>query len=301
MDNTEKQYSKARFAVLVNELYGVNFDEEEQRFELSPGQKKNIAEDLAFDRGQITKFFNSFYDDDSAYENIIKRLEIEKERRTLRDKMTALETSLKEQAIHFASEARSVSTLRKLCYVLGGVLFLVLLLGWFILPQSSPNGYRVNDKVTLNQIEKYHAELMVYRLFYEAAWINQKVQRKEILVSDSILNESTKTNIQNAMSEGRDALENLGFVNKDGKNIVSFMNELYPVKELFSDKESLFGPAFEAAKPHLMDTTINFSDLLKYVRDNSKRVSDKQWEALWIEGWGNKEDQTPLSDFLRKQ
>ena len=281
------EYTRALFIQLLEKHFGKVL-EDGGRHILKDFENREVAELLDYDKRQFGNCLNPT--DNTSYKTVINRL-------MKYDKMKELEgeiENLKNKNNHLQSANKKVKRVNKwlLMATIGAVAIAIIGSLWLSKKEIASNDetiFTIKDKLTLDRVVEHHGKLMVYRLFYEAVRINDMMKNNENPVSDSVVAAKTISYITAAMVDGRKDLQDIGFVNKEGVNIVQILNEEYPTSSLFQGESSLFSSAVEKVTKHLKDPKVNWDTLLKEISNGSNEARTDQWNRVWEVGWkGNK-------------
>ena len=281
------EYTRALFIQLLEKHFGKVL-EDGGRHILKDFENREVAELLDYDKRQFGNCLNPT--DNTSYKTVINRL-------MKYDKMKELEgeiENLKNKNNHLQSDNKKVKRVNKwlLMATIGAVAIAIIGSLWLSKKEIASNDetiFTIKDKLTLDRVVEHHGKLMVYRLFYEAVRINDMMKNNENPVSDSVVAAKTISYITAAMVDGRKDLQDIGFVNKEGVNIVQILNEEYPTSSLFQGESSLFSSAVEKVTKHLKDPKVNWDTLLKEISNGSNEARTDQWNRVWEVGWkGNK-------------
>ena len=277
------EYTRALFIQLLEKHFGKVL-EDGGRHILKDFENREVAELLDYDKRQFGNCLNPT--DNTSYKTVINRL-------MKYDKMKELEgeiENLKNKNNHLQSDNKKVKRVNKwlLMATIGAVAIAIIGSLWLSKKEIASNDetiFTIKDKLTLDRVVEHHGKLMVYRLFYEAVRINDMMKNNENPVSDSVVAAKTISYITAAMVDGRKDLQDIGFVNKEGVNIVQILNEEYPTSSLFQGESSLFSSAVEKVTKHLKDPKVNWDTLLKEISNGSNEARTDQWNRVWEVGW----------------
>ena len=281
------EYTRALFIQLLEKHFGKVL-EDGGRHILKDFENREVAELLDYDKRQFGNCLNPT--DNTSYKTVINRL-------MKYDKMKELEgeiENLKNKNNRLQSDNKKTKRVNKwlLLATIGAIAIAILGTLWLSKKEVASNDetiFTIKDKLTLDRVVEHHGKLMVYRLFYEAVRINDMMKNNENPVSDSVVAAKTISYITAAMVDGRKDLQDIGFVNKEGVNIVQILNEEYPTSSLFQGESSLFSSAVEKVTKHLKDPKVNWDTLLKEISNGSNEARTDQWNRVWEVGWkGNK-------------
>ena len=279
------EYTRALFIQLLEKHFGKVL-EDGGRHILKDFENREVAELLDYDKRQFGNCLNPT--DNTSYKTVINRL-------MKYDKMKELEgeiENLNNKNNHLRSDNKKVKRVNKwlLMATIGAVAIAIIGSLWLSKKEMASNDetiFTIKDKLTLDRVVEHHGKLMVYRLFYEAVRINDMMKNNENPVSDSVVAAKTISYITAAMVDGRKDLQDIGFVNKEGVNIVQILNEEYPSNSLFQGESSLFSSAVEKVTKHLKDPKVNWDTLLKEISNGSNEARTAQWNRVWEVGWEN--------------
>ena len=282
------EYTRALFIQLLEKHFGKVLEDRGRHF-LKDFENREVAELLDYDKRQFGNCLNP--KDNTSYKTVIKRL-------LTYDKMKELERKvedLENKNNRLQSNNKKAKRLNKwlLMATIGAIAIAIIGTLWLSkryakeVASNDETTFTIKDKLTLDRIVEHHGKLMVYRLFYEAVRINDMMKNNQNPVSDSVVAAKTISYITTAMVDGRKDLQDIGFVNKEGVNIVQILNEEYPTNSLFQGESSLFSSAVDKVTKHLKDPKVNWDTLLKEISNGSNEARTDQWNRVWEVGWKN--------------
>jgi len=221
--------------------------------------------------------------------------EIESELKKLQE-----ENRVQSDAIKVEKRKNSVRLL--IAYLASGALLLFTLLGT-LAKNEKPEPTKLTDKYVIKSREKMeqimlrHSKIMIYNLIYEAFLLNieaRSIGRPLTTVEKDQIMEKAQGKVNNIILKERSDLEQMQFVNLEGKNLATLLEETIPRDSLFKGKMAFFKEPLNRLRYYLtsqgQDTS--YTDIARAVEDVSMEVQSKSWSILWCKGWekGNCEE-----------
>jgi hypothetical protein len=298
-----EKYSRIRVLELMHTLFGVY---EKDGHLYYPNQKQQeIATLLLTPKSTLNSWLQP--SGASSYQTLIERLEryqlFEQNREQLHS-LTEVNESLQQQISDrnkiLSTEQRKIKTLKGLAAILAFILIVSFLWSSYLQPQSQQlatptiirdtvfleqEGFVIKDRNSFDQIQIYHAELMGYRLFFEAVKLRHQIQKGTIPLQDTIIDNLAKKQITDAIDVGREKLRGIGFVNEEGKNIEYILEDSYPLSSLFKGGNDSFENSLKDTKASLLDMGLSPDELLNDISKASNKVRRMQWDTIWVRGW----------------
>lgn len=299
-----EKYSRIRVLELMHTLFGVY---EKDGHLYYPNQKQQeIATLLLTPKGTLSSWLQP--SGVNSYQTLIERLEryqLFEQNKSQLHSLTEVNESLQQQISDrnkiLSTEQRKIKTLKWLIAIASLALTIAIVWGAQHKNQSTKlvatptiihdtiwleqEGFVIKNRNSFDQIQIYHAELMGYRLFFEAVKLRYQIQKGTIPLQDTIIDNLAKKQITDAIDVGREKLRGIGFVNEEGKNIEYILEDSYPLSSLFKGGNDSFENSLKDTKASLLDMGLSPDELLNDISKASNKVRRMQWDTIWVRGW----------------